>query len=108
MNLATVMEEIGARLRTITGPPTLRVSDFGLVGAITPPAAILSWPDELDYDMTYARGADRLTFPLTLLVGKASLRASRDALGAYCDGSGAQSIKAKLEAGNGTYASFDQ
>lgn len=101
MDLNAVMDELGEELDTIAG---LRVYDFPS-DHITPPAAVLAWPDEITYDETYGRGMDRLTLPVVVLVGKASDRASRDTLAAYADGSGASSVKAVLE--GGTYTSCD-
>lgn len=101
MDLANVMDAVSNRLATIAGlrcfaypPPT-----------ITPPAAVVSYPDACEFDATYGRGMDRLKLPVVLVVGKVSDRATRDALGAYCNGSGASSVKAVLE--SGTYSAFD-
>ena len=71
---------------------------------MTPPAAVVSYPETIDFDQTYGRGADKMTIPVVVVVGRASDRAARDALGAYCDGSGASSVKAVLE--SGTYTAF--
>lgn len=101
MILNDVMNEVGAQLDTITG---LRVWDYP-PNKITPPAAIVAYPDTLDFDATYGRGSDRLTLPVLVVVGKVSDRASRRQLATYCDGAGASSIKAVLEAG--TYTAFD-
>ncbi|HEV8568981.1 MAG TPA: hypothetical protein VGQ92_18185 [Actinoplanes sp.] len=95
MNLEAVAGEIGTALQTITG---LRVPPWG-VKQITPPAAVIALPERIDYDSTFARGSDR--FPdlaVIVLVGKPEERASRKALAAYADGSGAQSVKAAVEA----------
>lgn len=101
MNLADVMDEIAARLDTIAG---LRVHGHP-PDKITPPAAVVTYPDTYNYDQTYARGMDRLDLPVVVLVGKVSARASRDDLARFADGSGAASVKAVLEAG--TYTAFD-
>lgn len=101
MNLANVMQAVSDRLGTIAG---LRC--FGYPpGSVTPPAAVVSYPESIKFDETYGRGMDRMTLPVVLVVGKVSDRTARDRLGAYCDGSGASSIKAVLE--SGTYAAFD-
>ena len=101
MDLKDVMAAIGTRLDTIAG---LRVYDFPS-DHITPPAAVLAYPDEITYDATYARGMDRMTLPVLVMVGKANDRAARNNLVEYADGSGAKSIKAVVEAG--TYTAFD-
>jgi hypothetical protein len=102
MNLEAVAVDITAALQTITG---LRVPPWG-VKQITPPAAVIALPERIDYDATYGRGSDR--FPdlaVIVLVGKPEERASRKALGAYADGSGARSVKVAVEAH--TYTSCD-
>lgn len=101
MNLANVMDAVSTRIDTITG---LRCHPYP-PGSVTPPAGIVSYPERIDFDETYGRGMDRMSLPLVLVVGKVSDRAARDALGAYCNGSGAKSVKAVLE--SGTYTAFD-
>lgn len=54
MNLAAVMDELGAALGTIPG---LRVFPYW-ADRITPPAAVVGWPDPLTYDATMRRGSD--------------------------------------------------
>lgn len=93
LDLNTLMDAVGTRLGTITG---LRVYDY-LEPIASPPAAIVGMPLEVDYDFTKGRGSDRVTIPVTVIVGKASDRAARDALSAYIAGSGANSIKAVLD-----------
>ena len=92
--MGAVMDGLGVRLATITG---LRVYDYQ-ADNVSPPAAVVALPQSLDYDHTMARGTDRATFPVHVLVGKVSDRASRDALAAYLAASGAKSIKAAIEA----------
>ncbi|RQW83557.1 hypothetical protein [Micromonospora globispora] len=102
MNLEAIAAELATVLGTIAG---LRVPPWG-VESISPPAAVITLPDRIDYDSTYGRGSDR--FPdlaVVVLVGAATQRSSRKALAAYADGSGAKSVKAKLEAH--TYTSCD-
>jgi hypothetical protein len=101
MNLDDVMQALADRLDTITG---LRVHAHP-PDKITPPAAVVTYPDRVDYDQTYARGMDRLELPVVVLVGKVSARASRDDLARFVDGSGAASVKAVIE--SGTYTAFD-
>lgn len=100
MNLHNVLEAIATQLGTITG---LQVHSFP-PDAIYPPAAVVDYPESITYDVTYGRGVDRMTVPIVVLVGRVSDRSSREQLAAYCDGSGASSIKAVLEAG--TYTAF--
>jgi hypothetical protein len=102
MDLARVMDDIADRLDTIEG---LRVHNMP-VGKVTPPAAVVSYPDSYDFDATYARGMDRLSVPVVLVVGRPSDTATREALGQYCDGSGPRSVKGVLE--SWSYTAFDE
>lgn len=92
MDIGDVMDALGAAVDTIAG---VRVFPYW-ADKITPPAAIVSWPD-IDYDTTYARGADRLTVPVSLVVGKVDARSARDDLSRFLDGSGAASVKAAID-----------
>jgi len=101
VDLAAVMDEMGTALETIDG---LRVFPYS-ADRITPPAAIVAWPDEIDYDQTMSRGSDSLVLPVWVVVGKVDARSARDALAAYLAGSGASSVKAALD--GGTYTACD-
>lgn len=101
MNLADVMDELAGQLGTIDG---LRAYAF-LIDSATPPFAVTAWPDRYDYDAAYQRGADTVTLPVIVAVGKVSDRASRDEMAGYASGAGPRSVKAVLEAG--TYAALD-
>lgn len=93
LDLNAVMDGLGVRLATITG---LRPFDYP-ADELTPPAAVVGLPTEVPYDNTKSRGQDRATFPVFVVVGGAFSRATRDALGPYLAGAGAQSIKAAIE-----------
>jgi hypothetical protein len=101
VDLAAVMQAVSDRLDTIAGlrchahPP----------GTVTPPAAVVSYPDTYTFDETYGRGMDRIKLPVVVVVGRPTDRSTRDHLAAYCNGSGASSVKAVLE--SGTYTAFD-
>lgn len=102
MNLADVMDAVSDQLDTITG---LRCFPYP-APKVTPPAAVVSYPEAVNFDATYGRGMDRMSLVVWLLVGRVSERSARDQLGAYCDGSGSRSVKAVLE--SGTYTAFDE
>ena len=93
MDVARVMDDIADRLDSIEG---LRVH-HSPPARVTPPAAVVSYPDRIEFDTTYRRGADRLTLPVVVVIGRPSDDATREALGAYCDGSGPRSVKGVLE-----------
>lgn len=92
--LNATMDALGVRLDTIPG---LRVFDYP-PDQIPVPAAVVGYPEAIDYDRAYQAGADAATFPIHVLVGKVSDRASRDAIGPYVARSGASSVKTVLEA----------
>lgn len=101
MDIAAVMDEIADQLGTIAG---LRVH-AAPPGSIQPPAAVVSFPERIDFDATYGRGMDTLKLPVVLAVGRPTERSTRDAIAGYCAGSGSASVKAVLE--EGVYAEFD-
>jgi hypothetical protein len=103
VNLADVQDEIAAQLSTIDG---LRVT-VDPPDKIQPPAAIVAMPDTLDFDQTYGRGSDRMALPVVVLVSGTVSRVARKTLAAYCDGSGAKSLKAVLEADDAGYTAMD-
>jgi hypothetical protein len=73
--------------------------------SVTPPAAIVGWPDQITYDATMARGMDQMTFPVWVVVGRVDARSARDTLAAYMDGAGPSSVKTKLD--RGIYSACD-
>ncbi len=97
MVVTDVMDELGAALEAI---PNLRVFPFPADTA-SPPAALVGYPDTIQFDVAMGRGVDRVTFPVFVLVGRLSDRSSREALGPFLDGAGAHSVKQALK--DGTY-----
>lgn len=85
--LATRLETISG-LRVFAHPPD----------NLTPPAAVVAFPDGIEYDTTMARGADRLSVPVHVLVGRVSDRSAANELGLYLSAPGAKSVKAAIEA----------
>jgi hypothetical protein len=94
MMLTDVMDKIGDALGTIDG---LRVRPY-TEQRVTPPAAMVTLPTRIDYDITQARGSDELLLPVIIFVGRVDAGSSSRALGLYADGSGARSIKQAIEA----------
>lgn len=103
MNLAAVMNQVGDRLDTIAGLNVYRYP----TEAVSPPAAVVAFPEMLDYDQTYGRGSDQLTLNVLVAVGRPTARVSWSRLAAYCDGTGPKSIKATVEAPP-AYAAFHE
>lgn len=92
MDIVAVMDDLGAALETISG---LRVVPYW-PGSVTPPAAVVGMPD-VEFDAAYARGADRMSVPVHVLVSFANPRAARSALAGYVAGSGSSSVKAAID-----------
>jgi hypothetical protein len=101
MNLAAVMQAVADRLTTISGLRCFAYPEAQL----SPPGAVVLYPESIRFDEAYQRGMDRMRLPVLVVVGKVSDRSARDQLAAYCDGSGAASVKQVLE--SGTYTAFD-
>lgn len=69
------------------------------------PAAVVAFPDTIDYDTTYGRGADTMDIPVVVLVRRITPRGGFEELGDYAAGVGLRSVKATLE--GGVYSAFD-
>lgn len=93
-NMATVMDDLGTALATITG---LRVFDFPPFSA-QPPFAFVDMPEIIEFDLSMQRGTDRATFTVVVAVADVVDRAARDAIAEYAAGSGVKSVRAALDA----------
>lgn len=93
MNIASIRAGLKTRLATITG---LRCYET-IPDQFSPPAAIVGMPTSINFDFTFARATDRITYPVRLLVAKATDRSAQERLEQYLDGSGALSVKAAIE-----------
>lgn len=103
MDLDLLATEIGARLDTIdeltvyVGPPA----------SIHEPCAVVALPDEIEYDRTFGRGADRIVLPVLVLVSRVDDASIMKRAAAYCAGSGASSVKAILQDNSYTWQQCD-
>lgn len=93
MNIADVMDDLGAALKTIPG---LRVFPY-TAEDLPAPAAVVEWPEEINYDATMGRGSDRMSMRVSVVAGGSSTRGARDQLAKYLDGAGSASVKAAIE-----------
>lgn len=95
MKLDEVMDEVAAVLEILTGLQVIPHPPM----KISPPAGVVSYPESIDYDETYARGTDKINaLPIILLVGRATDLHARDTVAAWSAGSGAKSLKRAMEA----------
>lgn len=90
--IAEVMEEMERRLGTIDG---LRTFDHK-PSTVAPPAAWVQLPD-VDYDLTFQRGADKMLVPVLLVVASVTDRAWKTQLGGYLNPAGPMSVKAAVD-----------
>lgn len=84
---------LASNLSAIDG---LRTYDF-IPDEISPPVALVS-PRSMQFDKTYGRAADDVTFEVVIVVRRTSGRGGQDELDAYCDSTGSLSVKAAIEA----------
>jgi hypothetical protein len=92
-SISDVRNGLKTRLATISG-----LSAYALV-PMTPnlPTALVQ-PRSIDFDTSMTRGSDRLIFDVTLLVADSITELAQSQLDPYLSGSGAQSVKAAIEA----------
>lgn len=89
MNPASVMAELADKLDGVTG---LRVYPFP-PDVAPPPCAIVGYPNSITFDVSGARGTDRMQVPVFVLVDRNWDRATTGKLSDYMAGAGASSIK---------------
>lgn len=92
MTIQTIRQGIAANLATIQG---LRTSAF-VPDNPTPPIAIVV-PERVDYDTAMRRGLDTYTFKVLVVAQRASERGAQNTLDAFCNPTGATSVKAAIE-----------
>lgn len=93
MLVGAVLDGLGAAVGELDG---LRVYGY-LADQVAPPAAVCT-VEAIEYDATMSRGADRGTFLVHVLVGRADARSARNALDPYLAGAGSSSVKEAVEA----------
>lgn len=94
MIIHEVATEITERLGTI---PKLNGFPYW-IKKVPVPGFTVGLPELIEYDQTYGRGLDKITFPILVLVGQVSSAQSARDLEAYMDGSGARSFRAVMDA----------
>lgn len=93
MNVDTVLAAIGAALKARAG---LRFYDYE-ADSITPPAAVIPAPVEIDYDQAKAGGLHMALVEVFVLVPTTDARKARQMLAGYQSTTGPSSVKAALE-----------
>ncbi len=87
------MDALAKGLDTIDGLRSFAYPSDQLVA----PAALVSYPEELLFDQNYQRGADRITIPIVVFIGRASDRSARNEIDDYIAGDGPRSIKDAID-----------
>lgn len=107
MDVGAVMDEIAEKTRAAA---SLTGRTFAYpVAVVQPPAAIVAYPSDAEFDKTYGRGVDTMAGALVVVVGPVADRQTRDRAARYLNGSGSESIKALVDGdeGGNAYASCD-
>ena len=100
----TVANEIAAHIRTI--PALSGRTDVGPTDQVNTPNAKIVLPELINFDQTYGRGSDRMTWPVLVLICKVDDRSLMSKVSEFCTGSGPKSIKTAIEGGT-AYTSCD-
>lgn len=102
MKLKSVMEEIANKLQMFTGHNMFSYP----VDSVTPPAGIVSYPERIEYDITYQRGED-IFWGLTvyMVTDRVDSESARNQVSEWTDPSSSNSVKIYLD--KETYASCD-
>ncbi len=97
MNLKEVMEEIADKLKHFTG---LNVFDYP-VDSVTPPAGILSYPERIEYDVTYQAGEMMFwNLPVYMVTDRVDSKSARNQVAKWTDPNGVNSVKTYLDKEN--------
>ena len=75
------------------------------VGSLVPPAVVVGYPTDLEYDAVFGRGADIVTFPVFYVCGMVDDANARDLVSAVI--SGTNEIKAAIEGNATLYTKVD-
>lgn len=74
LNLVTAMDGLAAAFLTATGVTRA----FGYPNEDARPGdAIVGYPESVEFDLTFGRGADRVTFPVWVICGESQLTGTR-------------------------------
>ena len=101
MDLAAIMDALaGATPSAITTRTYAHP-----VGSVVPPAVVVGYPTEIDFDAVYQEGADRMVIPVFYVCGMVDDAGARTNVSAVI--SGANSIKTAIETNATLYTKVD-
>lgn len=92
-SIATAAQALQTALSTIPG---LRAASY-LPDQVNPPMAVVT-PQTINYHEAFRNGDPPILFVCTVFVGRMSDRSAQDALYGYMSATGAQSVRAAIEA----------
>jgi len=93
-SFADIRDGLKTRLQTIT--PAIEVYDT-VPGSLTVPCAIIGVPEEIEFDLAMARGADGWTIPIRIHVQLSDYAQAQADLDAYLDSKAGKSVKLAIE-----------
>jgi hypothetical protein len=96
VNIVDVAEELALKLG---GIPGVRAAAWDS-DTVTPgkgAAALVSLPEQVNYDATYGRGQDTFTVEFMLLVNRSDMRTATRKVASYARGSGVDSVKVAVD-----------
>lgn len=91
MNLGAIMDAVADGL---TGAGVVSRAYAYPKESVDPPAAVVGYPAEIDYDAAMRDGTHRITVPVWLVIGKVVDRTTRDRVSALVD---QDEVKAALD-----------
>ncbi len=95
MDLGEVMAELAEAIRSV---PSLAGKTYDYANESPPdPAAIVPFPEQIEFDNTGGRGSDVMSLDVVVLVGRITDRGTKKRATGYAAGSGSESIKAAIE-----------
>jgi hypothetical protein len=92
MNLSNIMDGLAA---LVTAAAVVKTVYAFPQESVTVPCAIVAYPTNIVFDATFQRGSDTVDIPVFFVVGKVSLKSTRDKLSSILTGVG--SIKTALD-----------
>lgn len=93
MIIKTVMEELAAELLASS---IINVYDY-VPKSIQAPAAIIVFPETMEFDATFGRGLDMMRVPVLVVISELSSKSAAEDLSVLASGSGVNSVKVRLE-----------
>lgn len=91
-SITAIRSALATNLQTITGMRAGAV----IPDLVNPPFTVIQ-PGSITYNRALSNGLTEYNFTLTVIVGQASSRTAQNSLDAYCQPTGATSIKSAIE-----------